>query len=340
MTDRNCTIQDTPKQVNTRKKRKTRTIEDFVILATAKFGYRFDYSKAVYLTSQHKLEIICNKHGSFWQAPCDHLRKKTKHACLECSNESFRCSYSNFVARANIKHNNFYEYPQSNIEKLHDFTSIVCPIHGVFEQIAYSHLAGFGCNDCANEDNRKDTEAFIREANLTHGLNRYDYSKSCYVKHDINIEIVCPEHGSFFQKPKSHIHGGAGCSVCARQNRGWERSAFKAYCDKNNNGYGFLYVVECRKGVEMFYKVGITSKSISKRFYPCNLPYNYDVKFLITESPDFIYDLEFKLHNVLREYKYTPNERFAGETECFSSISSITKLLKKFSTTKQYQLIT
>ncbi len=43
---------------------------------------RFDYSKVVWKTVHDKVEIICEKHGSFWQRPASHARG---HTCPGCS---------------------------------------------------------------------------------------------------------------------------------------------------------------------------------------------------------------------------------------------------------------
>ena len=56
-------------------------------------------------------------------------------------------------------------------------------------------------------------EEFVAKAKLVHG-GKYDYSKVNYVKTVVPVEIICPVHGSFFQKPKSHLHGN-GCRACA-----------------------------------------------------------------------------------------------------------------------------
>lgn len=42
---------------------------------------------------------------------------------------------------------------------------------------------------------------------------KYDYSKAVYVKQDVEVEIICPTHGSFFQIPKTHVKGH-GCQKC------------------------------------------------------------------------------------------------------------------------------
>ena len=53
---------------------------------------------------------------------------------------------------------------------------------------------------------------FIIKSKLKHG-NKYNYSKSVYVNARTNIEIICPIHGEFWQKPQSH-YDGCGCDKC------------------------------------------------------------------------------------------------------------------------------
>lgn len=331
---------DTSVSKQAQKQGRIRSFGDFLVRARAKFGGRFDYLESTYQNTQIKMEIACPKHGSFWQAPCDHLRDKTKHACLKCSKESFRSNYSDFKIKALDVHGGAYEYPPATLRKLHDFVPIVCPIHGLFKQRAYSHLAGFGCKGCADDDMRKDIQDFIRESQAVHGVGRYDYSKVIYKRSDVNVEIICPEHGLFLQTPASHVAQSAGCPDCSVRSKGFGRSDFQHYCNINNNGNGFLYVIKCKSGSEVFYKIGITSKGVDKRFYPSKMPYDYEVMFLITHNADFIYNLEARLHSMLKTDKHMPIMSFAGETECFLGIKKVTPLLKMISNTNQYQLIT
>ncbi len=57
-------------------------------------------------------------------------------------------------------------------------------------------------------------EEFIKKAKVIHG-DRFDYSKSIYVSTHEKMEIVCPEHGSFFQRPSCHLRTAIGCYKCA-----------------------------------------------------------------------------------------------------------------------------
>lgn len=60
---------------------------------------------------------------------------------------------------------------------------------------------------------KKTLEEFIKQSNSVHG-NKYDYSKTVYKGNHENVEIICPEHGSFLQRPCHHLNG-FGCSSCS-----------------------------------------------------------------------------------------------------------------------------
>ena len=58
----------------------------------------------------------------------------------------------------------------------------------------------------------KTTEDFIKDARKVHG-DKYDYSKTRYVKSSLKVTITCPIHGDFWQTPNNHLRG-TGCPKC------------------------------------------------------------------------------------------------------------------------------
>jgi len=113
-----------------------------------------------------------------------------------------------------------------------------------------------------------------------------------------------------------------GCPTCSKleaTHSGWSRTSFVEKCIKNNNGFGILYVLECFNNNERFFKIGITSHSVKKRYNsPTQMPYNYRVLDEIVGDPTYIYDLETKLHQINKENHYVPSIPFAGSvSECF-----------------------
>ncbi len=118
----------------------------------------------------------------------------------------------NFTNNANDIHNNKYDY--SLVEYVNNKTKvkIICPVHGIFEQIPNSHLRGHGCSMCAGS--KKSTSIdFISKAISIHN-NKYDYSLVEYINAHTKVKIICPEHGIFEQKPNGHLNG-QNCPICS-----------------------------------------------------------------------------------------------------------------------------
>lgn len=64
---------------------------------------------------------------------------------------------------------------------------------------------------------RLTTDAFIARARSVHG-DKYDYSRVAYKNGDTKVEIVCPAHGAFLQRPRCHLEGQI-CPKCASLER-------------------------------------------------------------------------------------------------------------------------
>lgn len=56
-----------------KQKGKKYTTEEFIIRAKEVHGNTYDYSKVLYTGKENLIEIICYKHGSFWQKPHNHI---------------------------------------------------------------------------------------------------------------------------------------------------------------------------------------------------------------------------------------------------------------------------
>lgn len=190
------------------------TTEDFILKARQVHGWRYDYSKVNYINANEKVCIICPKHGEFLQKATLHLAGKI---CPKCSIENVgrlkRENKSNiFIERAKSIHGDRFDYSMTKYVCSCEKVKIICRKHGAFEVLPHNHFnsKNGGCLLCSRE--KSDTEDFIRKARLIHG-DKYDYSKSEYVKCDIPIKIICPQHGEFMQKPIKHLRGH-GCLMC------------------------------------------------------------------------------------------------------------------------------
>lgn len=68
---------------------------------------------------------------------------------------------------------------------------------------------------CGRNTRNYTKEHFIQHAVEIH-KNKYDYSKVVYLGSKQPVEIICQEHGSFWQSPHIHIQK-SGCKVCSNK---------------------------------------------------------------------------------------------------------------------------
>lgn len=123
----------------------------------------------------------------------------------------------NFLKRATKSHGNKFDYSKANYKNNKTKITIICPVHGEYQQFPQTHIKGKGCPKCHLDTLRKTTKQFIIDAKAVHG-NKYDYSKSKYVGALEKITITCPIHGDFEQSAADHTSGKKGCIKCGRDN--------------------------------------------------------------------------------------------------------------------------
>jgi len=63
---------------------RTKIASKFIIEANLRHDNLYKYHKIKYINSKKKIEIVCDKHGSFWQTPENHMRNGS--GCPICAN--------------------------------------------------------------------------------------------------------------------------------------------------------------------------------------------------------------------------------------------------------------
>lgn len=225
-------------------------------------------------------------------------------------------------------HGGKYAYDNMVYTSCRDYIIVTCKEHGDFKVLYTNHLKGRGCKFCAGDLKssmfRKSSSEFIEQAKQVHG-NRYDYSKVVYHNNRKQVIIGCEVHGEFLQAPVVHLR--AGCPKCgdleatkkklAKGVCGFSRSSYSATTDNS-----YLYLIRISKGLEVFYKVGIT-KDLQARFKGLCSKTGYAISFLFFKEFDAssAFYLEKELHKQFKQFKITPSLKFSGYTECFSKVS-------------------
>lgn len=178
--------------------------ENFIERASQIHNNKYDYSDTKYIANG-KIKISCPIHGVFYQRAKDHLRGV---GCPKCVGRNR--TTEEFIEKANQIHNNKYDYSETIYNGSKNDVKIICPEHGEFLQTPNTHLSGVGCSKCAGQN--RTTQDFIKLSKDVHG-EKYDYSQATYKSATEKLQIICPKHGVFSQKPSAHL-SGQGCPYC------------------------------------------------------------------------------------------------------------------------------
>lgn len=108
---------------------------------------KYDYSKVKYCGNKTPVEIICHKHGPFWQTPNMHLRK---NGCPKCFRERNKIPKEKVLELMKLAHFGKYDYSKTVINKsTAEKVCITCPEHGDFWQSPGNHIyLKHGCPLC------------------------------------------------------------------------------------------------------------------------------------------------------------------------------------------------
>jgi len=195
----------------------TRT-SGFIKKAVAVHDGTYDYTNVVYTHSQTKVCIVCSVHGEFQQTPNVHLSGKGCYQCgRDATGNKSKKSLDVFVKEAKKVHGDKYDYTNSVYSGSGGDIAIHCnACNRDFEQRAYRHISGMGCQVCANRKvaaNRKvSKEEFLRRCIEKHGT-LFDYTNIDFVSMGTPITLYCKNHGDFVILPSTHMNG-AGCKSC------------------------------------------------------------------------------------------------------------------------------
>lgn len=130
-----------------------------------------------------------------------------------------KCSikaFSTLEQRFRNKHGVHYDYSEVVYKGSDSLITIICPIHGPFEQTPEGHYAGRGCKACGCKklsiSKRQSITDYVEKANLVHGT-KYTYLELIPNGRKSIIKYFCPIHGEMSQDAASHLTG-CGCKHC------------------------------------------------------------------------------------------------------------------------------
>jgi very-short-patch-repair endonuclease len=174
------------------------TTNEFIERAKNVHGEKYDYSKVKYVGALIKVTIICNEHGIFTQKAGDHL---FGYGCPKCSN--MYITTKKFIEKANLIHNNLYDYSKVNYVNANTKIIIVCKTHGEFLQRPNDHLSGSGCPHCKKSQGENLITEYLNEKNIDFEREK-KFSNCKGVKRMLPFDFYLPKHNVLIEFDGEH----------------------------------------------------------------------------------------------------------------------------------------
>lgn len=213
------------------------SFDDFLKRSNEFHGNKYDYSKVNYTNTITNVEIICQNHGSFWQAPVRHFKSI---GCKKCVAQN---KLNNVLPSILKKYNNvpgdLYDYSKVKYLGSSNDIEVICKTHGSF-WINPTYHYKYGCSKCLKDSllNSRNSK-FILDAKIIHG-NLYDYSQSYLNPNNYNINIMCRKHGLFSLRIYDHLKG-RGCNRCSYLTPNWKKYNTTEFINSARLAHGNKY---------------------------------------------------------------------------------------------------
>lgn len=151
-------------------------------------NYIYNYENVNYIDAKTKVEIICEKHGSFFQTPDNFLNKKT--ICPKCAIEKNlkNRTHTNdiFIKKAIHIHNDTYRYENVDYINTKTKVEIICEKHGPFFQTPNNHLTKEqGCPICKESKGEKKISMFLKSVDIL-------FEKEKILDNNLRIDFYIP----------------------------------------------------------------------------------------------------------------------------------------------------
>ena len=245
-----------------------KTQEKF-IEEVSKIHPTYDFSKVEYINNKTKVEVICDKHGSFF-APPNTLLKGC--GCMKCFDarrgKSLKLTYVNFKKKLLEQDKGHLSIKDEDYKDIKSPLVFTCSIHGVQEtNKAYNLIESiYGCPKCGNKIGSSKSIIPLEEIKkrlFNKFRDKVSIVDSSYISNTTEATFICQEHGEYTNKVKYVLENKYPCKKCADK----YGEVGRAYYDKPTT----LYYIKLIKDKIEYFKLGITTQTISERF--CRLPF-------------------------------------------------------------------
>jgi len=190
-----CAIENMKKKLKGRASSKPkRTNEDFLKEAKEVHGDKFLYLEE-YKGSDIKIKMQCKKCGyEFLQDPYHHLKRE--QGCPKCSG-NIKFTQEQWIEEARKRHNDFYDYSLVKYVNQNSKVKIICPKHGIFQQMARIHLNYGSCPACLESSGEHAVRTFLEKNNIKY-VPQYK-NEDCFNVNLLPFDFYLPDYNTVIE---------------------------------------------------------------------------------------------------------------------------------------------
>jgi hypothetical protein len=205
-------------------KKTTEQFKEEALLVPKHQDKSYNYSLVDYVNSKTEVTIICKTHGNFDQTPSNHL---SGYGCQKCAG-NMKKTTEQFIKDAQLvpEHKDkSYNYSLVNYVDNRTKVTIICNIHGNFDQTPHEHLSGCGCSKCATSKTySKIALKWIKELEINNNIKiqsaeteeytldwkKYGVDSALYIR-NMKLDGICHETSTVYEFHGCLYHGCPKC---------------------------------------------------------------------------------------------------------------------------------
>lgn len=123
---------------------------------------KYDYSKFIYNGFSKNSIVTCPIHGDFEITYGSH---KIGCGCCKCGGV-YHYTREEYIEKFSPIHDFKYDYSQFVYKNMKTKSTIICPMHGPWQQTPKDHAAGYGCPVCNSSKGELSIRKFLKEHSI------------------------------------------------------------------------------------------------------------------------------------------------------------------------------
>lgn len=275
---------------------------------------------------QKQIHITCNTCGCNWWCLVQNHKKGS--GCAICAKDNAKDTLEEVQSK--LKNNNINKILKLYEKNGVDYLDILCNIHNiVFTRRKDSALASNSCMcpECFKESfktkniyNKKTYEGMKEELEKLGNFIVISH-KEQYSNYRGDVWFRCLDCGNEWHNSPCNIKAGNGCGICSRKKiKKYNKVTAYRHKEEWKQEDMLLYILKCYNDIESFYKIGVTVRTITERYPPSSMPYQFKILYVYKGNKFECVILEDELLQEHRHCIYKPEIDFGGKTECVSYV--------------------